>query len=249
MKGHRIKLLGYSNEPWTISELRWQDSLVCRALFGNTNCSSSDIDYNKTRIDGIHILTDINRTTTGFVIPQINANETGVWTITMIKVLSDLTTAHDEKDITTVVSREAITRLTVEDDETENLNYTTSLGAEVRLVCSGSEGRPEVFSYAWDIDNNTWSNISFSGIQYCSSCNDPDCIKQNCRFIFFLNIVCRYFFYCRDSNESVQLVASVPGDHTINCTPIQSYSFPEMKQITIHVILLVLNILSILANT
>ena len=238
MKGHSIKLLGYSNEPWTISELKWQGSLVCRAGFGNSNCSSSDIDYNKTRIDGVHILTDRNRTTSGFAIPNINTNETGDWTIAMIKVLTDLTIVGDEKHIKTVVSREAVTELNVEDDGTNNnLNYTTSLGAEVRLVCSGSGGRPEVFSYNWDLDNSTWTDISYSGIQYCTSCSDPDCIYQNCRFSQDFSHLAdeKNISLYRDSNETVRLTASVPGVHTINCTPIQSYSFPEMKQITIHV--------------
>ena len=108
----------------------------------------------------------------------------------MIKLLGDLTTKQDEKDIMTVVSKEAVTMLEVEDNKVsdEDINFTTNLGTEVRLVCTSSGGRPEVFSFNWIFDNNTWTNVSFSSIQYCSNCNDPYCNRQNCRFDFIFKI-------------------------------------------------------------
>ena len=90
---------------------------------------------------------DRNKTTTGFVLSQMNANETGEWTIVMIKLLGDLTTKQDEKDIMTVVSKEAVTMLEVEDNKVSDgdINYTTNLGneAEIEKRISTNENNSE----------------------------------------------------------------------------------------------------------
>ena len=82
MENSSLTLTGYSSENWSFSELWWRDCLVCRVYTTSLDCHSPDTPYLVTRLRGVERVPG-NTTMVQFRIPGIQANESGVWNITM----------------------------------------------------------------------------------------------------------------------------------------------------------------------
>ena len=78
--------------------------MVCLVYKGTRNCSTADIDVTSARLGGIQVGAD-NNTMVNFIIPNIQANESGTWNITMYKNPTNL--ESDSRSLASVVTRAA----------------------------------------------------------------------------------------------------------------------------------------------
>ena len=190
-----LSLFGYSSIAWSFSELRWRDSRVCLVYTGSSgSCSTEDNDDSSARLGRIEVGPD-NSTTVHFIIPTIQANESGTWNITMYRDPTNL--EADSRTLSTVVTRAATVVLSVisASGEVESVNSSwvrAITGSSVSLGCQSLHSRPEVAQFLWDLgdqgDPGVWASSDFSNVTFYG--RDSLCTAaQPCRLeLFFSNV-------------------------------------------------------------
>ena len=125
-----------------------------------------------------------NETSIGFILPNITANDTGNWTVTMIRIDSDFNSLRASKSLSLLVTRPATTHMVVSgpSDNVVSLNQSyveVETGAEVSVKCSAAGGRPEVDMFLWTLNESVWASVEYSEIIFSNP--DPLCIVKDCR--------------------------------------------------------------------
>ena len=165
-----LSLFGYSSTPWSFSELRWRDSRICLVYTGTGSCSTADNDDTSARLGGVGVGGD-NTTMVHFIIPTIQANESGTWNITMYR--NPTNPEADSRSLSTVVTQAATVLLSLISGEVESVNSSwvrATPGSSLSLVCQSLHSRPEVTQFLWDLgdheDPGVWANTDYSNVTY-----------------------------------------------------------------------------------